>query len=64
MTGLDWRRITMLLPWGLVEMTPTGVQTEDHLHELVALSEHEIALIENEYRDWMWLEHGKLVNYR
>jgi hypothetical protein len=54
----------MLLPWGLVEMTPTGVQTEDHLHELVALSEHEIALIENEYRDWMWLEHGKLVNYR
>lgn len=62
MNPIDWKQIAMLSLWDAL-VVKCGKHIEIY-PDTCDLTEHEIALIENAYRDWHWEQHGKLINWR
>jgi len=53
----------MLVMHGELGMGNDGIERYDE-YSAQDVSEHELALIENAYRDWVWLERGQLINFQ
>jgi hypothetical protein len=56
---LDWHELFM---YAWLEMGTSGIK-EFLSGGWTNLTEHEVAIIENEFRDWMWEKHGRLISH-
>jgi hypothetical protein len=56
-----WKTVAMLALHRELSMGDSGIERFDEEYDAQELREHEIALVENAYRDWAWKERGQLI---